>query len=132
HRTTTQRAVTLMRDTGTQAFDLSREPANSAAAYGTSPFGRGCLMARRLVEAGVKFVEVSLGGWDTHQNNFARVRQLSGQVDPGVPSARHRPQPPERRRQRPPDPHRRSPGESGHAIVRGLMLRPVTRGDSWG
>jgi hypothetical protein len=84
HRTTIQRAVTLMRDTGTQAFDISREPAATRAAYGTSKFGEGCLMARRLVEAGVKFVEVTLGGWDTHQNNFERVRQLSGQVDPGM------------------------------------------------
>jgi hypothetical protein len=84
HRTTIQRAVTLMRDTGTQAFDIAREPAASAAAYGNTQFGRGCLMARRLIEAGVKFVEVTLGGWDTHQNNFARVRQLSEQVDPGM------------------------------------------------
>jgi uncharacterized protein (DUF1501 family) len=84
HRTTIQRAVTLMRDTGTAAFDISREPSASAAAYGNTAFGRGCLMARRLVEAGVKFVEVTLGGWDTHQNNFDRVRQLSGQVDPAM------------------------------------------------
>jgi uncharacterized protein (DUF1501 family) len=84
HRTTTQRAVTLMRDAGTQAFDISREPAASRAPYGTSKFGEGCLMARRLIEAGVKFVEVTLGGWDTHQNNFERVRQLSAQVDPGM------------------------------------------------
>jgi hypothetical protein len=84
HRTTIQRAVTLMRDRGTQAFDISREPAAAAAAYGANPFGRGCLMARRLIEAGVKFVEVTLGGWDTHQNNFARVRQLSEQVDPAM------------------------------------------------
>lgn len=84
HRTTMQRAVTLMRDTGTQAFDISREPAASAAAYGNTAFGRGCLMARRLVETGVKFVEVTLGGWDTHQNNFERVRQLSETVDPAM------------------------------------------------
>jgi uncharacterized protein (DUF1501 family) len=84
HRTTTGRAVTLMRDTGTRAFDISLEPQASRAAYGTSKFGEGCLMARRLVEAGVKFVEVTLGGWDTHQNNFERVRQLSSQVDPGM------------------------------------------------
>jgi hypothetical protein len=84
HRTTMQRAVTLMRDTGTQAFDISREPESSRRAYGTSKFGEGCLMARRLVEAGVKFVEVTLGGWDTHQNNFERVRQLSAQVDPAM------------------------------------------------
>jgi hypothetical protein len=84
HRMTTQRAVTLMRDTGTQAFDISREPAASRSAYGTGAFAEGCLMARRLIEGGVKFVEVTLGGWDTHNNNFERVRQLSGQVDAGM------------------------------------------------
>jgi uncharacterized protein (DUF1501 family) len=84
HRTTTQRAVTLMRDAGTRAFDISLEPAASRAAYGTGQFANGCVMARRLIEAGVKFVEVTLGGWDTHQNNFARVQTLSGQVDPAM------------------------------------------------
>jgi len=86
HRTTMQRAVTLMRDSGTQAFDITREPAASAAAYGNTAFGRGCLMARRLIEGGVKFVEVTLGGWDTHQNNFERVRTLSETVDPAMSS----------------------------------------------
>ncbi len=84
HRTTVQRAVTLMRDQGAQAFDITREPAASRAAYGTGRFAEGCLMARRLIETGVKFVEVTLGGWDTHQNNFERVRQLSSQVDPAI------------------------------------------------
>jgi hypothetical protein len=84
HRTTYQRAVTLMRDRGARAFDLSAEPATSRAPYGTSAFGQGCLLARRLVETGVTFVEVTLGGWDTHQNNFNRVRQLSEQVDPAM------------------------------------------------
>jgi hypothetical protein len=84
HRTTYQRALTLMQDRGARAFDLSQEPAASRAAYGTSRFGEGCLLARRLVESGVSFVEVSLGGWDTHQNNFARVRSLSEQVDPAM------------------------------------------------
>jgi len=84
HSTTINRAVTLMRDTGTRAFDISLEPAASRTPYGTSKFGEGCLMARRLVEAGVKFVEVTLGGWDTHQNNFERVRTLSQQVDAGM------------------------------------------------
>jgi len=84
HRTTVQRAVTLMRDQGAAAFDLSREPQASRTGYGTSKFGEGCLLARRLVEAGVSFVEVSLGGWDTHQNNFERVQQLSRQVDAGM------------------------------------------------
>jgi hypothetical protein len=84
HRTTYQRAVTLMRDRGARAFDLSQEPAGARTAYGGSRFGEGCLLARRLVEAGVSFVEVTLGGWDTHQNNFNRVRTLSQQVDPAM------------------------------------------------
>ena len=84
HRTTYQRAVTLMQDRGARAFDLSNEPSASRAAYGNTVFGDGCLLARRLVETGVTFVEVTLGGWDTHQNNFNRVRTLSGQVDPAM------------------------------------------------
>ncbi|MCC6418984.1 MAG: DUF1501 domain-containing protein [Gemmataceae bacterium] len=84
HRTTYQRAVSLMMDRGARAFDLTQEPASARSAYGGSRFGESCLLARRLVEAGVTFVEVSLGGWDTHQNNFARVRQLSAQVDPAM------------------------------------------------
>jgi hypothetical protein len=82
HRTTYQRAVTLMQSKEAKAFDLSLEPASARAAYGSGRFGEGCLLARRLVEAGVSFVEVTLGGWDTHQNNFDRVKQLSQQVDP--------------------------------------------------
>src|SRR5205823_2547926 len=84
HRTTYQRAVQLMHDRGTRAFDIAAEPAASRAGYGASKFGEGCLLARRLIETGVSFVEVNLGGWDTHQNNFARVTQLSGQVDPAM------------------------------------------------
>jgi hypothetical protein len=84
HHTTYQRAVNLIRDRGTQAFDISREPASSRSAYGTGKFAEGCLLARRLVEAGVPFVEVNLGGWDTHQDNFNRVQRLSGQVDPAI------------------------------------------------
>jgi hypothetical protein len=86
HRTTYQRAVTLMLDRGARAFDINQEPAASRQRYGTNKFGEGCLMARRLIETGVNFVEVTLGGWDTHQNNFDRVRQLSGQVDPAMSS----------------------------------------------
>jgi hypothetical protein len=84
HRTTYQRAVTLMRDRGARAFDISGESQATRTAYGSGAFGEGCLLARRLVEAGVTFVEVTLGGWDTHQNNFNRVRQLSQQVDPAM------------------------------------------------
>jgi hypothetical protein len=84
HKTTYQRAVTLMQSKEAKAFDLSLEPASSRQAYGSSRFGDGCLLARRLVEAGVSFVEVTLGGWDTHQNNFDRVKQLSRQCDPAM------------------------------------------------
>jgi uncharacterized protein DUF1501 len=84
HRTTYQRAITLMQSMEAKAFDLSQEPASSRQAYGSGRFGDGCLLARRLVEAGVSFVEVTLGGWDTHQNNFERVKQLSQQCDPAL------------------------------------------------
>jgi hypothetical protein len=84
HHTTYRRAVTLMRDQGTRAFDIALEPPAVRQRYGSSRFGEGCLLARRLVEAGVSFVEVTLGGWDTHQNNFERVRQLSAQLDPAM------------------------------------------------
>lgn len=84
HQTTYQKAVQMMQSKEAKAFDLSSEPATAKAAYGNSKFGEGCLLARRLVETGVSFVEVNLGGWDTHQNNFERVKQLSEQVDPAV------------------------------------------------
>lgn len=84
HQTTYQRAVTLMQSKEAKAFDLSLEPAASKSAYGEGKFGEGCLLARRLVEVGVPFVEVTLGGWDTHQDNWAKVKSLSAQVDPAM------------------------------------------------
>jgi uncharacterized protein (DUF1501 family) len=84
HRTTYQRAVTLMQSREAQAFNINAEPTSVQTAYGSSAFARGCLLARRLVETGVSFVEVTLGGWDTHQNNFERVRTLSGTIDQPV------------------------------------------------
>jgi hypothetical protein len=84
HHTTYARAVHLMRSREARAFDLDREPAAVREAYGKTKFGDGCLLARRLVEAGIPFVEVTSGGWDTHQDNFARVKKLSAQVDPAL------------------------------------------------
>ena len=84
HETTYQRAVTLMKSKEAKAFDISNESAETKKGYGDSRFGEGCLMARKLVEVGVPFVEVSLGGWDTHQDNFDRVKKLSQQVDPAM------------------------------------------------
>jgi uncharacterized protein (DUF1501 family) len=84
HHTTYQRAVELMKSKEIKAFDLSQEPEKVRDEYGSDPFGQGCLMARRLLDVGVRFVEVSLGGWDTHQDNFDRVKTLSSKVDPGM------------------------------------------------
>jgi Protein of unknown function (DUF1501) len=81
HKTTYERAVALMQSKESKAFDLSQEPSAARSKYGSGRFADGVLMARRLVEVGVPFVEVALGGWDTHQDNFDRVKKLSGEVD---------------------------------------------------
>jgi hypothetical protein len=60
--------VRLMKSSDLKAFELSSEPQAVRAAYGDSDFGKGCLLARRLVQAGVRFVEVKSGGWDMHNN----------------------------------------------------------------
>jgi hypothetical protein len=65
-----------------KAFDVSQEKDNVRDRYGRTPFGQGCLLARRLVEQGVTFVEVEMNGWDTHQDNFSRTKVLSQTVDP--------------------------------------------------
>ncbi len=65
-----------------KSFDLDGEESTLRDAYGRNPFGQGCLLARRLVESGVTFVEVRSNGWDTHQNNNERVGQLASTVDP--------------------------------------------------
>lgn len=77
-------AVRMMRSPSTSAFDVSSEPAAVREAYGDTAFGRGCLTARRLVETGVRFVEVTLDGWDTHENNFERTKSLMGTLDPAM------------------------------------------------
>jgi Protein of unknown function (DUF1501) len=56
------------------AFDISKEDSKVADRFGANPFGQSCLLAARLVEAGVRFVTVSLGGWDTHANNFTQLK----------------------------------------------------------
>ena len=74
-------AMTMMKSEDLKAFDLTEEPADLRKSYGKEPFGQGCLLARRLVERGVRFVEVSLGGWDTHNANFVRVPELCETLD---------------------------------------------------
>jgi hypothetical protein len=68
-----------------QAFDTSREPPEVAEQFGTHRFGMSCLLAARLIEAGVRFVTVSFGGWDTHANNFRQCQEsLLPQLDQGL------------------------------------------------
>jgi hypothetical protein len=68
HRTAKERAWKLLRAKG--AFDLSKEPEKLKAMYGDNEFAKGCLMARRLVEAGIPFVEVGQDNYDSHADNF--------------------------------------------------------------
>jgi hypothetical protein len=88
HQTAYERASRLMRSATAAALKLDDEPAKLRDGYGRNVFGQGCLLARRLVEGGVPFVEVCLGGaggvgWDTHTDNFDRVKQLSKDLDAG-------------------------------------------------
>lgn len=57
-----------------QAFDISNEPESFAKQFGEESFGQSCLLALRLVESGVRFVTVQLGGWDTHTDNFTKLK----------------------------------------------------------
>jgi hypothetical protein len=90
HQSAYSQAVRMMRSQAVGAFNLDEEPAPLREAYGKNRFGQGCLLARRLVERGVSFVEVALSdamggmgiGWDTHQQNFEGVKALSGVLDP--------------------------------------------------
>ena len=86
HNALYRKAADMMRPEVRAAFDLSQEPDAVREKYGPGMFGQGCLLARRLVERGVPFVEVSLGsglGWDTHADNFNLVKNLSGELDAG-------------------------------------------------
>jgi uncharacterized protein (DUF1501 family) len=73
HADVLEKTVTLMTTKQMDAFKVNQESESMRERYGNSDFGRGCLMARRLIEQGVAFVEVDLGGWDTHQDNFNRL-----------------------------------------------------------
>ncbi len=78
------KAERLMHATSLKAFDASEEPESVRNAFGDTPFGRGCLTASRLVASGVRFVEVMLDGWDTHQDVFGRTKKLMGTLDPAM------------------------------------------------
>jgi len=81
-------AVKMMYSRSREAFDLNRDDKEAPYIknYGDNPFGRSVLMARRLIEKGVRFVEVTLGGWDNHQNCFTAVENNLGKLDPALGS----------------------------------------------
>jgi hypothetical protein len=83
HQALYSSAARMVRTPRLRAFDVTQETGAVRDRYGRTAFGQGCLLARRLVEAGVTFVEVELNGWDTHQNNFDRTRTLSENADRG-------------------------------------------------
>lgn len=74
-------AVRMMKSEELKAFDIGAEDDRLRDKYGRDRFGQGCLLARRLVEHGVRFVEVTFGNWDTHNANFTRVPELCDELD---------------------------------------------------
>jgi uncharacterized protein (DUF1501 family) len=84
HRQALARARVMMTSEQLRAFDVSQEPASLRAEYGDTPFGRGCLASRRLIEVGCRCVEVNLQGWDSHVNNHEIHRALIAELDPAI------------------------------------------------
>ena len=74
HKKVLEKTTKLMSSSQMEAFKVSKEPKEMLEKYGENGFGRGCLLARRLVERGVPFVEVDLGGWDNHADIFPTLR----------------------------------------------------------
>ena len=77
-------AVKLMKSEDLKAFDVASEPDAMKDLYGRTAFGQGCLLARRLVENKVRYIEVNRGGWDTHSNNFESVANNCADLDKGL------------------------------------------------
>ncbi len=82
HAHQVREARQMMTSAQLEAFHIGQEPAELLAAYGDTPFGRGCLAARRLIEVGVRCVEVTLSGWDSHANNHEVHQRLNATLDP--------------------------------------------------
>lgn len=85
-QTSIQDAVRLMRSPALQAFELDKVPTSTLNRYGDTTFGRGALVAKQLVETGVRFVQVNRGGFDTHSNNFPAMRNHGEVMDPALAS----------------------------------------------
>ena len=78
------KAYDLMLGDAGKLFDLSQEPAELREKYGRNTFGQSCLMARRLVEAGVPYVTINYNGWDTHKQHFEIMRRKLPEMDKGM------------------------------------------------
>lgn len=81
HQAATERAVSMMNSQQLEAFDIGKEAADLRAQFGEDAFGRGCLAGIRLIERGVRCVEIELGGWDTHVANHELQSARAGQLD---------------------------------------------------
>jgi hypothetical protein len=79
-----QHAYDLMFGEARQLFDLATEPDALRDQYGRNTFGQSCLMARRLVEAGVPYVTINYSGWDTHKQHFEVMRRKLPEFDQGM------------------------------------------------
>jgi len=84
--TATREAVNLMRSPALKSFELEKENPKTLARYGDTDFGRGALLARKLVETGVRFVQINRGGFDTHNNNFPAMENHGLTMDPALAS----------------------------------------------
>ncbi|MFL5244566.1 MAG: DUF1501 domain-containing protein [Gemmataceae bacterium] len=84
HQTLYDQTAQMVLSPRVRAFNLDQESERTRDLYGRSAFGQGCLMARRLIEAGVTFVEVQSNGWDTHGNELAALKKLIPPVDQGT------------------------------------------------
>jgi hypothetical protein len=85
-QTAIEDAVRLMRSPALEAFELSKVPAKTLERYGDTPFGRGALLSKRLVEKGVRFVQINRGGFDVHSNYVPAMRDHGEAMDPAIAS----------------------------------------------
>jgi len=86
HNATIQKALRMMNSEQLSAFDITQAPAKIRADFGDTQFGRGCLAAIQLIGAGVRCVEVTLNGWDTHANNHEAHVSQNAILDPAFAS----------------------------------------------
>jgi len=77
-------AVRLLKSPDLEAFDISKEDASVKEAYGANRVGQGCLLARRLIEKGVRFVEIEHSGWDNHVDIYSTFNSRAGQLDTAI------------------------------------------------